>query len=277
MIETETRRSAATVLRLFNLGKRDTGENLKAILPRPVFILSTGRTGTQFLARHFDRDPRTHAVHEPSPSLGLRFWTVAYLEGQVQPSAMTRTLRRYRTGFFRDIAEPVYIESNNFLAGFAEALIEEFDEPLLIHVVRDPRTYVRSAINNGANTGVKGLANRLVPFAHLPLDSESEHPAIQRSALYWSLLNKYLHEVGKDYSSYHCVRYEDLFVSDMSRFRWLTELVGAGQYERPVDESRRVNESPRDLIPPWSQWSEGQKRVVTETCAEVMALFDYDV
>jgi hypothetical protein len=277
VIETEPGQSRAAVLRLLNLGRKDTGENLRDIHQRPVFILSTGRTGTQFLAHYFDRDPRAHAVHEPSPSRGLRFWTVAYLEGVVERPAMASTLRRYRTGSFKNIGAPIYIESNNFLAGFAESLIDEFNEPLLIHVVRDPRTYIRSAINNGAASGLKGLANRFVPFAHLPLDSEAEHPEIMRSALYWNLLNGHLYKVGQGYSSYHRFRYEDLFIAGTTQFGRLTELVGAGRGEESVVAEEKVNQSPRNLMPSWAEWSQGQKRVVIETCAEMMARFGYEL
>lgn len=262
-------------LGLLNLGRKDTGEDLKAIGVSPIFILSTGRTGTQFLARYFDRNPEVCAVHEPKPSRGLRFWTVAYLEGVVDRSMMTRTLRRYRTGFFQKINEPTYIESNNFLAGFVESLIDEFDEPLVVHVIRDPRTYVRSAINNGASTGLKGMANRFVPFAHLKMDRTSQHPAILRSALYWRLLNSHLHEVGKGYDSYHMFKYEDLFRDGSEQFRRLVDLIGTGGNDLFAHEDRKVNESPRNVIPPWREWSEGQQRVVMNTCGDLMDLFGY--
>lgn len=275
MIEVARDKSTPSTLRLLNLGRRDTGENLKEILPRPVFILSTGRTGTQFLANYFALDPQVYAVHEPSPSLGLRFWTVAYLEEGVDRSMMTATLRRYRTGFFKNISHPIYIESNNFLAGFAESLIEVFDDPLLIHIVRDPRTYVRSAINNGATVGLKGLANRLVPYAHLDLERTSEHPEIDRSARYWTLLNKYLHDVGQEYAFYFWFRFEDLFVDNSVHFRRLVDVVGAGDDMDSIEWSRKVNKSPKDLMPRWDEWSEGQKRVVIETCGDTMAHFGY--
>jgi hypothetical protein len=229
VIEAEPGQSAPAILRLLNLGRKDRGEDLKDVHPRPVFILSTGRTGTQFLAYYLNRDLRAYAVHKPRPSRGRRFWTGAYLEGVVDRTMMTRTLHRYRTGYFEDIPEPVYIESNNFLAGFAASLIEEFDEPLLIHVIRDPRIYVRSAINNGAAGGVKGLANRFVPFAYLELDPTSEHPAIMRSARYWTLLNRHLNRIGQKYDSYHLFRYEDLFTDGWEQFRRLIDLVGVGR------------------------------------------------
>jgi hypothetical protein len=277
VIEAARSHTSVGVLRLLNLGKKDSGEDLKEIEQRPVFILSTGRTGTQFLAYHFDRDSHVRALHEPTPSRGLRFWTVAYLEGAVEPSVMTNTLRRYRTGFFDKITEPVYVESNNFLAGFAESLIEEFDEPTLIHVVRDPRTYVRSAINNGAASGLKGLANRLVAFAHLGFEPDSEHPTIRRSARYWTLLNKHLQSVGESYPAYHLFRYEDLFAANSDEFERLVEVVGAGT--RVLDARRdhgRVNQSTRDVLPTWDDWLPAQQRVVIDTCGDLMAPFGYD-
>lgn len=265
------------VLRLLDLGKEDDGEDLTKIDQRPVFILSTGRTGTQFLAYHFDKGPDVRALHEPVPSRGLRFWTVAYLEGAVERSMMRRTLRRYRTGFFDGMTESTYVESNNFLAGFAEALIEEFSQPTLIHVVRDPRTYVRSAINNGAASGLKGLVNRFVEFAHLDLDREAAHPAILRSARYWTLLNQHLLRVGEGYPGYSSFKYEDLFDDGSDEFARLVDLVGGGsQVLDAAGDDGRVNRSTQDLLPPWNEWSATQQRAVIDTCGDLMARFGYE-
>jgi hypothetical protein len=264
------------MLRLLNLGKKDSGEDLRKIRQRPMFILSTGRTGTLYLAHHFGRDPDVRAVHEPRPSRGLRFWTVAYLEGAVDPSMMASTLRRYRTGFFDQTTERVYVESNNFLAAFAESLIETFDQPTLIHVVRDPRGYVRSAINNGAASGIKGLVNR-VPFAHLDLEPNSEHPAIRRSARYWLLVNEHLRAVGEKYPNYALFRYEDLFDTRSDEFERLVEVVGAGERRRDARlDDDRVNRSMGNLLPPWDEWSLAQRQVVLDTCGGLMSRFGYD-
>jgi hypothetical protein len=268
--------SPGVVLRLLNVGKRDTGDDLAGLKQRPVFILSTGRTGTQYLAYHFDKNPDVCALHEPAPSRGLRFWTVAYLEGSVDLPMMTSTLRRYRTGFFAEITESVYVESNNFLAGFAESLIAEFDQPTLIHVVRDPRTYVRSAINKGAASGLKGIVNSVVPFAHLDLERDSDDPTIQRSARYWTLVNEHLRGVGERYPSYHLFKYEDLFESASGEFARLVDTVGAGEHALSARrEVGKVNQSPRDLVPPWEEWSRAQQRVLTEECGEAMTRFGY--
>lgn len=277
MTKAEGESLSLALLRLINLGKRDSDEDLRNIEQNPVFILSTGRTGTKYLAHHFNRDPDICALHEPPPSRGLRLWTTAYLEGAVDHSMMTDTLRRYRTGFFEKISESLYVESNNFLAGFAESLIEEFDKPKLIHVVRDPRTYVRSAINNGAASGLKGLANRFVPFAHLGLEPNSVHPTIQRSARYWTLLNEHLKRVGEDYAAYHLFKYEDLFHTEFDEFYRLAKVVGAGT--RTLDEpgeNVRMNRSTRELVPRWEDWSPDRQRVVIDTCGDLMTRLGYN-
>ena len=190
---------------------------------------------------------------------------------------MVAALRRYRTGFFDDISEPIYVESNNFLAGFAEALIEVFDNPALVHVVRDPRTYVRSIINHGAASGLKGVVNRFVPHANLRLEQTSDHPVVRRSALYWTLLNGLLKEVGSTYANYHLFTFEDLFKGGSDEFTTLAEVVGADDRRLDTRQATRpVNQARRDLVPPWSDWPPAQQKIVIETCGELMAQFGYD-
>jgi len=111
-----------------------------------AFIVSTGRTGTEFLAnllgQAFDR---VDARHEPSPD--LFDLAVAYARGELSSDRAESVLRRNRTAICRQVHRnrcDVYVESNNNLAYLIPVLRGCFPKYKLVHVVRDGRDVVRS-------------------------------------------------------------------------------------------------------------------------------------
>ena len=104
------------------------------------------------------------ALHEPRPSRSLRIASNRFLCGKLSRQQMARRLAHARQALLGAMTEPIYIESNNSLYGFIDVLDEVFDQPYVLHVVRDPRTYIRSWINFGVYHGLKGLAGRFFPY-----------------------------------------------------------------------------------------------------------------
>ena len=131
---------------------------------RAVLLLSTGRTGTKALASYFDTAfENVCALHEPPRSRHLRVASNRHLRGRLSEQQLVETYAAARRARFASIREPIYVESNPFLHGFVGVFDRVFDAPRVVHIVRDPRTYVRSYINHGAFRGIKGLAARYYP------------------------------------------------------------------------------------------------------------------
>lgn len=133
-------------------------------LEKTVFILSTGRTGSKALAQFLDDAfPDVTALHEPNPSYRLRLRSCAYLSNKISRESLIRSLSHARRALISRIETPVYVESNPFLFGHASVLPEVFHRVKVAHVVRDPRTYIRSCINFGSYRGIKGWVNARLP------------------------------------------------------------------------------------------------------------------
>ena len=129
-----------------------------------------------------------------------------------------------------------------------------------------------------ASSGVKGLINQFVPFAHLDLEPNSEYPTIRRSATYWTLLNHHLKHVGENYPNYYLFRYEDLFDSTSVEWQRLVQVIGTGT--RALDAPRideRVNQSPSNLLGPWDDWPPAQQKVLLDSCGDLMVEIGYEV
>ncbi len=252
-----------------------------------VFIVSSGRTGTTALATHLDRIyPDVRALHEPRPSWRLRRASNKALCGHMRRQQLVRLLADSRRQLAARIDRPIYVESNPYLGGFLDAFDEVFEHPLLVHVVRDPRDYVRSSINFGTFAGLKRWAQALVPY-WLPKPenfaepgeitwNEMSEPA--RLAWYWAILNTELNRGRQLFGPrYLLIRFEDLFKPDGSGLRQLTDFIGVAYDPRLVESanSEKVNASFVHRMPRWQEWDSSTLGEVVGYCRPLMREYGY--
>lgn len=241
-----------------------------------VFILSTGRTGTKFLARYFQANfDGVWAVHEPPPA-AFRLVSNAYVAGAISLAALKRLVRvaRRRMLSGKTTSHPIYLESNNFIYGFFEVLAELEPPPTIVHVVRDPRTYVRSIIRHGNLQGGKLLASKLVPFWYASVRQQVGplHTAIGRFAGQWLIVNRFLLEQGSRYEHYHRLRFEDIFDGAESGLQALCDILGL-PYPGPqarLTTGQKVNGGRQADIGPWQCWPPGWVEELHRICTPLM-------
>lgn len=241
---------------------------------KAVFILSTGRTGTKFFAERLAAFEQIKASHEPSPSRVLRFWTNAYIRGEVTKIQMRDVFIKFRARLISRCNLQIYVESNNFMTGFSCILSDVLEDPKIIHIVRDPRTYITSAINKGADSGFKGFVNRYVPYAHLKADRSENYWQIKRSARYWQEVNTELDKLN-NHNNYLCVRFEDLFKTDNNTMKKIAEYIGIEFKSNTLSTQRKINKSHLSLHSSWGHWSDEEATIVSDICGDLMDKYNY--
>jgi len=267
--------------------RKRTVAYLGSHLENVVFILSSGRTGTTAMARYLSECCEgTLALHEPKPSRILRMASSRRLARRLTNEQMSQMLRRKRQRLVSQIDQPNYVESNPYLYGFVEVLGEVFQRPKVIHVVRDPRTMIRSALNFGAQSGIKRIVTALLPYWLIKPDRVEENPerrwrdmsAVERIAWYWRTVNSHLDQGSKVYGDdYTRVRYEDLFSSDGAGIRQLIEKLGLEERPGVLEEllASRVNRSRGNVMPAWPDWPEADCKALDHQCGELMRQYGY--
>jgi hypothetical protein len=251
------------------------------VAERTAFILSSGRTGTKFLARYFDLNYKgVVGRHEPPPSRLLGFAFHARRAGLPAEGFLRFLLERKRRQS-EGYGVPLYIESNPYLSGCVDLIGGVWGKVTIIHVVRDPRDTVRSAINHGLSRGLKGAANRLFSFGHR--SGQPHHEAggqlrwIDRGARTWVLFNSLLRRHGGSLPDYHLFHFEEIFDSSCSGLRRLCDLFGLDYRDEdaPLSPRERVNPGRLDILPPWREWTAAQCRALHRRCTPLMEEFGY--
>jgi hypothetical protein len=116
---------------------------------QPVFILTTGRSGSKFLAELLNLSPAVNAFHEPRPT--LQYFSDFACHHQDQVETLTRIIDAARMEMVLEtcIKGKVFVESNQCLTFFAPALAGLFKNAKFVHLLRHPGDFVASAVRKG--------------------------------------------------------------------------------------------------------------------------------
>ena len=247
---------------------------------KAVFILSTGRTGTKFLADFFGKHPDITAYHEPKPSRILRMWSIARIEKKVSQKSIGQVLFLKRKKLVSKVSTPIYIESNPYLFGAADCLDEIFDEPIIINIVRDPRSYIKSSLNHGNTRGLKNFLNNHFPFWYPKtsqiIGSSEGKSLIIRNAEYWKIINQWLEKSCGNKANYHLFKFEDIFnKQDSSELERLANVIGVDSSFVRDSGIKAVNKSKDRVITSWENWTDEECRQVNEICQPLMKKYGY--
>ena len=255
-----------------------------------LFVVSTGRTGTQFLADLFGR-LGARASHEPGPPW-LRLVSNAHVAGRLSSERAARLLARVRRNEVEEPGAAPWVESSCLIYGLVDPLLAGFPEAHVVQVVRDPRTYVRSAMGWGAYRA-GGRPLNLVPFRRLAppqfhprsLRRRVEWAAegqFERLCWAWAAMNRSMREQGSGSARFSIVRYEDLFdpVRSGPTLRSLCSLAGFGVDDATLSRlaERRINAGKKTAeVPDWSRWAPSERARLLRECAGEAAYYGYDL
>lgn len=289
-----------------------------------VFIISTGRTGTQFMAEALPKMiSDCVAFHEPDTlwvdrlweyftdvfwkqirrhglyhmTIGQAYYTSAHLSaanhrGAIRTVDAERWLTRLREKFIEQVPQSIYIESNGLLWGVVEQLLSQMSNAKIVLVVRNPRTWIRSAVFASHYRAFKWPDYDFLKFSPRPYHSES--PDFTRKEwsrlslpdkyawLYGSVNGKLLQQL-EAHPRALILRYEDLFEAEnyLQTFQQFLDFssVFPDGFQRPnelqPDVIARPKDSTKNMQKPQRMWTPTPS-ILAEHCGEIMTRFGYE-
>jgi hypothetical protein len=157
----------------------------------------------------------------------------------------------------------------------------------VLHVVRDPRTYIPSMLNYGTYQGLKAVATRFLPYWYIRPEQMSENPPkrwaqmseAERLAWHWHVVNTELDRAAVMFGDdYLFMRYEDLFAADGSGLKTLLPWIGLPENAALLEKLRgeRVNAS-TGRSSAWGKIDADARHAVIAMCGEQMRRYGYTV
>jgi hypothetical protein len=236
----------------------------KQHVQRVAYVVSTGRTATEFLAWFFSRafPQQVTALHQPTPYRPFRPLSNAHVSGHLGEGALRLAFRLARSRRLRRVATPIYLESNNYLYGFANLLAETVPQVTPFHVVRHPFDFIRSQLNFGSASGLKKLMADRCPFWSLKPEHFGETPVWrerspeEQYAYVWMKTNAFLDRARAADPCWRLLRFEDIFDARSSGLRTMVEALGLiWRPEVHAEMARQPkNASHGGGLPPWRAW-----------------------
>lgn len=223
---------------------------------RPVFILSTGRTGTDFFTRLFNEAvPEAWSLHEPRPAFRRRGQQLL----SRSPSAFElQYFRLPRIQRHRAREESLYVETNYHLFACIPLLRKAFPGAFIVHIIRDGREVVTSWLNKW-----RYITNEHITPFHLPGHPDQEKwpywDPLERNAWYWRTVQEVVDRDGVDMK----LRFEDLFKENggdvLKLLEALEDRIGYDPDHVKGLLREKVNPSPRRFFPAYKEWPDHWK------------------
>jgi hypothetical protein len=236
---------------------------------QPVFIVSTGRTGTTFLARLLQQHPSVYGCHEPRPS--LRTLGLDFVYGKTSHTAAGRAFRRWRSPYahycrIHDCR--FYIEANNYLFSLVDVIRNVIPHARFIHIVRDGRDYVRSALSRNwyhPQDYTYRLQASLFPAD--PYASQWQNMSrFEKICWEWQKKDSLILSATQDAPDTLHVTFESMF-DDPSCTGLIRVLTFIGIDDEMVRQkalssiAHKHNAMPRYAVPRWQEWTARQKEI----------------
>lgn len=244
------------------------------------FILSTGRSGTQFIAKLLSSVRGCVCSHEPAPELILE--SSGYRYGTVVKSELVKILRDTRSptvdGF-------IYCEANQTLSLIVPALNKAFPEARYIWLIRNGLDFVASAYQKQWYSGHSENHDRYEdcpPLEKMWIDGRIQGDRcgdmntdewekldrFGRCCWYWSYVNRIIEHDLK----MHCADdFMSVRLEEIDReFDNLVEWMGV----EPLNAATMRRSNIAKKIPyHWTEWSKEQRRVFELWCGNLMDRF----
>lgn len=259
----------------------------------PRFIVSTGRTGTKFLANFFNTFfEDTLSLHEPNPTLfnlGTNFikGNISFHEAikglDIQRLHICRRLNKNNIRF--------YVESNSYLSNLIPVVNEYYNSPKFVFIIRNGKDYVRSYYSKRpSNIGYYALSDESPRKGITSNDFPDDRfygrweamSRFERVCWVWVKRNQMIENFLTNDISWIKVRFEDVFNNgytglwEIIDFFDLRKQIKIDRHETNKIFTEKSNINKKYLLPKnFEDWQEEKKEIFEEICGEYMEKLGY--
>jgi len=198
-----------------------------------------------------------------------------------------------RQEYINSFNKSLYVESNHLIYGLLDLFAGSFPNSKVIWIIRDPRTWIRSALNSTAYHLYGPFdwdsVNLSVRAYNFPEDPSGERwggmSKFEKYCWYYSRVNQRAFELMKKIPDFRVFRYEDLFDREVRDEYFIDMLKYASTFEdgfsrtfsyRPelLDIKIHAAASKR-LLPRWENWGSHMVEIMDRHCGSLMKEYRY--
>jgi len=251
-----------------------------------VLFVSTGRTGTKSLANFFrEYFNNVESHHQPRYSRFINVFSNMYLSNIYPHELLRKFVYKYKISDILSCEKEYYIEANTMIYAITDIIRELDKEVYVIHLIRDPRSFVTSYMNWFHGRAFSKIANKVIPFWHangvladqINLAEWISMSEFERLCWFWKFENEVILKMNKDYPNFISIRFEDLFITDtLKQLQSILSFVDLEFENNMVDYfDIKQNVSRKGHFSKWDKWDLKKIRSLHNICSSLMNAYDY--
>jgi hypothetical protein len=256
----------------------------------PVFVLSTGRSGSKLIVNLLNLSANVTAYHEPRPT--LEYFSNYAFHQQQEEEILSNMINATRMELVLEvfIKNQIYVESNQCMTFFAPLIAQLFKKAKFVHVVRHPGDFVRSANRKGWHRNDSIWESGRVKMADQ--NQWNQMDQIEKLSWVWNATNQFIEDFKVPIEKERIIdfRIEDLYEKDDEVNR-LLDFVGAENINyKDVKKLQKTKVNPFRIgtneppnmkkiadFPPYREWTSEMKQKLREYTGKFAALYRYEL
>jgi len=245
-----------------------------------TFILSSGRTGTVFLNNVVKNIPGITSKHE-------RHGRVLRILNNLKYSGMSNSLFDKialllivtKIKKYKDNSNVIHIEINNMIKYYINDVYKKFPDANYIHIVRDPREHIASAVSWAHTNPISRLIKLYVPYSSpsiKKIKGENNDTVLSKMALEnWKSTNKLYSEIENVSNNYHLLKFEDLKKDSVKFIKIILKISGYKEKYNDVYIEEAVRQAGKNASKNKGNNKHISNKYIREQCSQLMNKFGY--
>tara|TARA_R110002020_G_scaffold50716_9_gene143358 strand:+ start:83498 stop:84268 length:771 start_codon:yes stop_codon:yes gene_type:complete len=250
---------------------------------RPIFISSSGRSGSTSLVGALSKVKNIDAYHGPGYKELEKVNCLSYLRSRgmsnISEKEIIRMIKRNRDSMIQksNLSGCTYVESSWFISALLPEIIKAYPDAIVIHLVRDGRDFVRSGMNRFWFSGNPKNLKRINAWTRdrwTPVSGCKTR--FQKICWLWAEQQRVMKNgLGKipNKNNFGTVKFEDLIAGDI---RWFLKKVRINASNNIKVSMEKLNKtSGKFVIDKWGNWSAGEKNDAKVWMGKELKYFGY--
>lgn len=254
------------------------------LIDRPIFFLSTGRTGTQWFAHLFSPASGLKVYHAPSPDLAAqncyayKIQKQGLLKREESNEILSHVFLAGREQYLRYSYKCFrrYMETNNHITFFAYTIADLLPQAKFIHIHRHPGDFVSSGLKRKWFLDNTSDIRQIEPVEGSFDTTWSSFNSIQKIGWLWKETNEFIEEFKNSIPEerIYTLDFSSMSVESLGELIEFTETkVSEKRGKRLID--KKLNVQRFSASEKYSNWTGKDKNDLAEICNPLATKYGY--